>query len=84
MVYWSGRPYQAFGLGAASYLQRQRFSRPKSMAAYRQWVLDFAGGGGGIPGAADILFVGAPMPVCVAMLALTSWLHQGWGLKYNN
>ena len=64
MVYWSGRPYQAFGLGAASYLQRRRFSRPKSMAAYRQWVLEFAGGGGGIPGAANVFLVWAHLCMC--------------------
>ena len=38
-VYWQGAPFYAFGLGAASLLQGQRFSRPRTMAAYRDWVL---------------------------------------------
>jgi len=37
-VYWRGMPFLAFGLGAASYLRRTRFSRPKTMRAYRAWV----------------------------------------------
>ena len=44
MVYWSGKPYMAFGLGAASYTGWHRFSRPKSMAAYKTWVSDLAKG----------------------------------------
>ena len=38
-VYWQGAPFYAFGLGAASLLQGQRFSRPRTMGAYRDWVL---------------------------------------------
>ena len=34
-VYWRNEPYYAFGLGAASNLQRRRFTRPRKMAAYR-------------------------------------------------
>ena len=34
-VYWRNEPYHAFGLGAASYLDHRRFSRPRQMAAYR-------------------------------------------------
>jgi hypothetical protein len=50
-VYWEGdAPYYAFGLGAASYLQQRRFSRPRSMTKYRQWVSDFAASGAGVPG----------------------------------
>lgn len=50
-VYWRGdASYYAFGLGAASYLQDRRFSRPRGMGAYKQWVQDFATSGAGLPG----------------------------------
>ena len=39
-VYWQSLPFYAFGLGAASMLQGQRFSRPRTMPAYRDWVLN--------------------------------------------
>ncbi|EIE24812.1 radical SAM enzyme [Coccomyxa subellipsoidea C-169] len=52
-VYWRGdEPYYAFGLGAASYLQSRRFSRPRQMVAYRKWVSQFASSGAGFPGSA--------------------------------
>ncbi|CAL8464114.1 g3649 [Coccomyxa elongata] len=52
-VYWRGdEPYYAFGLGAASYLHSCRFSRPRQMAAYRNWVAQFASSGAVIPGGA--------------------------------
>ncbi|GAQ80361.1 oxygen-independent coproporphyrinogen III oxidase [Klebsormidium nitens] len=41
-VYWNGAPYFAFGLGAASYINRQRFSRPRKMAEYPKWVQQYA------------------------------------------
>ena len=37
-AYWQGVPYYAFGLGAASYLEGRRFSRPAKMQAYAAWV----------------------------------------------
>ncbi|MEW5307713.1 MAG: hypothetical protein WDW38_008300 [Sanguina aurantia] len=49
-VYWSGAPYYAFGVGAASYLGGRRYSRPKTLPAYAKWVQSFVGGGGGTPG----------------------------------
>ena len=50
-MYWQGNAqYYAFGLGAASYLQRRRFSRPRGMGAYKQWVAIFAASGAGFPG----------------------------------
>ena len=50
-VYWRGdASYYAFGLGAASYLQDRRFSRPRGMSAYKQWVQNFATSGAGFPG----------------------------------
>ena len=55
MVYWSGAPFHAFGLGAASYLQHRRFSRPRSMAAYKAWVAAFQRSGTGVPGNSPLL-----------------------------
>ncbi|KAL6762922.1 hypothetical protein V8C86DRAFT_2509146 [Haematococcus lacustris] len=49
-VYWAGAPYYAFGLGAASYLEGRRFSRPAAMKAYMQWVQEQQPGGP-LPGA---------------------------------
>ena len=49
MAYWEGRAFYACGLGSASYLQGRRFSRPKGMHAYREWVgalADAAAAGG--------------------------------------
>ncbi|MBF2097907.1 MAG: radical SAM protein, partial [Gloeomargaritaceae cyanobacterium C42_A2020_066] len=37
-VYWENRPYYAFGLGATSYLHRQRYARPPHLHAYCAWV----------------------------------------------
>ena len=50
-MYWEGdTPYYGFGLGAASLLRCRRFSRPRSMGAYRQWVTQFAASAAGMPG----------------------------------
>jgi oxygen-independent coproporphyrinogen-3 oxidase len=37
-VYWENRPYYGFGMGAASYLQGKRFTRPRKTQEYYQWV----------------------------------------------
>ncbi|MFB2835593.1 radical SAM family heme chaperone HemW [Floridanema evergladense] len=37
-VYWENRPYYAFGMGAASYVDRQRFTRPRKRQEYYAWV----------------------------------------------
>mmetsp|Transcript_19983 Transcript_19983/g.55628 ORF Transcript_19983/g.55628 Transcript_19983/m.55628 type:complete len:480 (+) Transcript_19983:87-1526(+) len=44
-VYWHGLPCYGFGLGAASYVEGRRFSRPASMPKYKQWVEEFASPG---------------------------------------
>ncbi|MEB3290053.1 MAG: radical SAM family heme chaperone HemW [Leptolyngbya sp.] len=41
LTYWRNQPYYGFGLGATSYTQCQRVSRPRTLATYRQWVQDF-------------------------------------------
>lgn len=37
-VYWENRPYYAFGMGAASYVQGHRFTRPRTRREYYAWV----------------------------------------------
>ncbi|KST65905.1 radical SAM family heme chaperone HemW [Mastigocoleus testarum] len=37
-VYWENRPYYAFGMGAASYVEGKRFTRPRKTKEYYAWV----------------------------------------------
>jgi oxygen-independent coproporphyrinogen-3 oxidase len=37
-VYWENRPYYGFGMGAASYIEGKRFTRPRKTKEYYQWV----------------------------------------------
>ena len=39
-VYWENRPYYGFGMGAASYVEGKRFTRPRKTTEYYQWVRD--------------------------------------------
>jgi putative oxygen-independent coproporphyrinogen III oxidase len=41
-VYWRNQSYYAFGMGAASYLQGQRFTRPRYTQDYFDWVTNGA------------------------------------------
>jgi oxygen-independent coproporphyrinogen-3 oxidase len=47
-VYWENLPYYGFGMGATSYIQGQRFTRPRKTAEYYQWVEQFIASGGKI------------------------------------
>ncbi|MEM8640879.1 MAG: radical SAM family heme chaperone HemW [Cyanobacteria bacterium P01_G01_bin.54] len=38
LTYWQNQPYYGFGMGAASYTQGQRFSRPRKRVDYYPWV----------------------------------------------
>lgn len=40
-VYWHNQPYYGFGMGATSYVQGQRFTRPRQTQKYYQWVKDY-------------------------------------------
>ncbi len=40
LVYWHNQPYYGFGMGAASYVQGQRFTRPRTRKQYYAWVED--------------------------------------------
>ncbi|MBR8828635.1 MAG: coproporphyrinogen III oxidase [Gomphosphaeria aponina SAG 52.96 = DSM 107014] len=37
-VYWENKPYYGFGMGAASYVFSQRFTRPRTRGKYYAWV----------------------------------------------
>lgn len=37
-VYWQNQPYYGFGMGATSYTQQQRFTRPRKRQEYFEWV----------------------------------------------
>lgn len=37
-LYWRCEPFLGFGMGAASFLGNERFSRPKTLKTYYQWV----------------------------------------------
>lgn len=45
-VYWENRPYYAFGMGAASYIQGCRFTRPRTRREYYEWVQQLIAAGG--------------------------------------
>ncbi len=47
-VYWENRPYYGFGMGAASYVRGQRFTRPRKRGEYYQWVEQLIADGGAI------------------------------------
>jgi putative oxygen-independent coproporphyrinogen III oxidase len=40
LTYWHNLPYYGFGMGAASYLEGYRFTRPRKTQAYYQWIAD--------------------------------------------
>lgn len=46
LTYWRNQPYYGFGLGATSYTQLQRISRPRTLATYSDWVKGFQAAGG--------------------------------------
>ncbi len=40
-TYWQNRPYYGFGMGATSYSQGQRFSRPRTRIEYVKWLDEY-------------------------------------------
>lgn len=40
-VYWENRPYYGFGMGATSYVQGQRYTRPRKTKEYKEWVTQY-------------------------------------------
>ena len=47
-VYWENRSYYGFGMGAASYVEGKRFTRPRKTKEYYQWVEDYIAAYGAI------------------------------------
>jgi oxygen-independent coproporphyrinogen-3 oxidase len=45
-VYWENRSFYGFGMGAASYIQGRRFTRPRTRREYYAWVEQFIQAGG--------------------------------------
>jgi putative oxygen-independent coproporphyrinogen III oxidase len=45
-VYWENKPYYGFGMGAASYVNQQRFTRPRTRKDYYKWVQEYQLTGG--------------------------------------
>jgi putative oxygen-independent coproporphyrinogen III oxidase len=43
-VYWENRPYYGLGMGAASYVQGRRLTRPRKTQEYYQWVRNLSPG----------------------------------------
>ncbi len=37
-VYWENKPYYGFGMGAASYVNNKRFTRPRTRREYYAWL----------------------------------------------
>ncbi|HHP7229530.1 MAG TPA: radical SAM family heme chaperone HemW [Xenococcaceae cyanobacterium] len=37
-VYWQNQPYYGFGMGATSYVNEQRYTRPRTRREYYNWV----------------------------------------------
>lgn len=40
LVYWHNQPYYGWGMGAASYIDSIRFTRPRTRKTYYQWLQD--------------------------------------------
>lgn len=40
LTYWRNLPYYGFGMGAASYVGGDRFTRPRKTQEYYQWIAD--------------------------------------------
>jgi oxygen-independent coproporphyrinogen-3 oxidase len=49
-VYWQNDPYYGFGMGATSYVHRQRCTRPRNRKDYRQWVQTLMTNNGNLDG----------------------------------
>ncbi|KAF8046797.1 hypothetical protein N665_3411s0003 [Sinapis alba] len=44
LIYWKNKPFYAFGLGSASYVGGLRFSRPRRLKEYTNYVYDLENG----------------------------------------
>lgn len=84
-VYWENRPYYGFGMGAASYVQGRRFTRPRTKREYYAWVQQLIEAGGVLDcpelGANDILLETLMLGLRLAEGLSLSTLTQQFGEK---
>lgn len=76
-VYWENRPYYGFGMGATSYVQRQRYSRPRQRQTYYQWVESLAAAGGKLDCPQS-----SPLDILLETLMLGLRLAEGLSLEF--
>ena len=77
-IYWHNQPFYGFGMGAASYQQQHRLTRPRTQAEYRQWVQAFAASG---TGALDSATPDSPTEQLLDTLMLGLRLAEGLSLN---
>ncbi|WP_013322651.1 radical SAM family heme chaperone HemW [Gloeothece verrucosa] len=84
-VYWENRAYYGFGMGAASYVSLQRFSRPRTRKDYYSWVTQLIESGGKIDcpptGAVDQLLETLMLGLRLADGVNLSQLNHQYGEK---
>lgn len=78
-VYWQNQPYYGFGMGATSYTQQQRFTRPRKRQEYFEWVEALESKGGlstpqttGVDLLLETLMVGLRLAEGISLEALAS------------
>lgn len=49
-IYWRNLPYYGLGMGATSYIDGRRFSRPRTRNSYYQWLQEWLAAGATYPG----------------------------------
>ncbi|KAG7607120.1 putative coproporphyrinogen dehydrogenase [Arabidopsis thaliana] len=54
LIYWKNKPFYAFGLGSASYVGGLRFSRPRRLKEYTNYVADLENGAANWCGNGDV------------------------------
>ncbi|HEY9612457.1 radical SAM family heme chaperone HemW [Allocoleopsis sp.] len=84
-VYWENRPYYGFGMGAASYVQGHRFTRPRTRREYYAWVQQLIEAGGILDGSrtsqTDVLLETLMLGLRLAEGLTLSTLTQQFGEK---
>jgi putative oxygen-independent coproporphyrinogen III oxidase len=84
-VYWENRPYYGFGMGAASYVNGYRFTRPRTRREYYAWVQQLMNAGGVLDSpeisAADVLLETLMLGLRLAEGVSLSRLTQQFGEK---
>ncbi|KAH0464546.1 hypothetical protein IEQ34_007332 [Dendrobium chrysotoxum] len=78
ITYWQNQPFYGFGLGSASYINGVRFSRPRRLKQYEEFVKDLEAGHMSAKNNASIV-VDKEMAMDVVMLSLRT--AKGLDLK---